>query len=306
MPQASPEAGRGDGRPAAPRSADPPLRVRAAPLLALLAGSALLAFGPLLVRLADVSPVASAFWRTALAAPLVIAFALWHRPAGPAPHRGLPWGLGLLAGLFFALDLLAWHLGIVRTTLGNAALFANSTAFMLAAWGMLVLGERPDRRTGAALALGLVGALLLLGASAELATARLAGDLLCLAAAAFYLLYLLAVRRMRSRLGAPATLALATGAAALVLLPAALAAPGPFWPHDWRPVVALALSSQVLGQGLVVLATGRLPATVLGLGLLLQPVISAASGWLVFDETPGPPEAVGALLVLAGLALVRR
>lgn len=276
------------------------------PLLALLAGSTLLAFGPLLVRLADVAPAASAFWRMALAAPLVVAFALWRRPAAGLPLRGLPWALGLLAGLFFALDLLAWHLGIVRTTLGNATLFANTTAFMLAAWGMAMLGERPDRRTGAALLLGLAGTLLLLAVSADISAANLLGDLLSLAAAAFYLLYLLVVMRMRARLGTPAVLALATVAGALFLLPAALALGGAFWPQDWRPVVALALSSQLAGQGLIILASGRLPATVIGLGLLWQPVVSAAAGWAVFGEALLPVQALGAAMVLAGLALVRR
>jgi drug/metabolite transporter (DMT)-like permease len=280
--------------------------VAAGPLLALLAGSTLLAFGPLLVRVADVAPAASAFWRMALAAPLVVAFALWRRPAGSLPLRALPWGLGLLAGLFFALDLLAWHLGIVRTSLGNATLFANTTAFMLAAWGMIMLGERPERRTAIALLLGVAGALMLLAVSAEISPQNLVGDLLSLAAAAFYLLYLLVVMRMRSRLGTPVVLALATLFGAIFLLPAALALGGAFWPQDWRPVVALALSSQVVGQGLIILASGRLPATILGLGLLLQPVVSAAAGWIVFGEALLPLQAVGAAMVLAGLVLVRR
>jgi drug/metabolite transporter (DMT)-like permease len=277
-----------------------------APLAALVVGSTLLAFGPLLVRLADVAPSASAFWRMALAAPLVVAFALWRRPAGAPPLAALPWGLGLAAGLFFALDLLAWHLGIVRTTLGNATLFANTTGFMLAAWGILALGERPNRRTALALALGLLGALILLGVSADLSPQNLAGDLLSLAAAFFYLLYLLVVMRMRARLGTPAVLAMATLAGAAFLLPVALLPGGVFWPQDWRPVLALALSSQVAGQGLIVLASGRLPATVVGLGLLLQPVVSAAAGWFAFGEALLPMQAAGGLMVLAGLALVRR
>ncbi|MFN7175961.1 MAG: DMT family transporter [Thermaurantiacus sp.] len=276
------------------------------PLVALLAGSVLLAFGPLLVRLADVAPAASAFWRMALAAPLVVAFALWRQPAGMLPVRALPWGLGLLGGLFFALDLLAWHLGIVRTSLGNATLFANTTAFMLVAWGMIMLGERPERRTAIALALGLAGTLLLLAVSAEISPQNLVGDLLSLAAAVFYLFYLLVVMQMRAVLGTAAVLALATVAGALFLLPAALALGGTFWPTDWRPVVALALSSQVVGQGLIILASGRLPATVLGLGLLLQPVVSAAAGWAMFGEALLPIQALGAAMVLAGLALVRR
>ncbi|WP_448585987.1 DMT family transporter [Thermaurantiacus sp.] len=273
------------------------------PLAAALAGSALLALGPLLVRLADVAPVASAFWRMALAAPVLAAIALAR---GMAPPAALPWGLGMAAGALFAADLAAWHLGIVRTTTANATLFANTTAFMLAALGILVLKEPVSRRTLGALALAGLGAVLLLGASAEASAQNLAGDLLSLAAAAFYTGYLLVIRRMRGRHPTATVIALATIAGAAFLLPAALLAGGPFWPGDWRPVVALAASSQLAGQGLMVYASGRLPASLLGVALLVQPLISAAAGVLLLGDRLGPAEVAGATLLCLALLRVGR
>jgi drug/metabolite transporter (DMT)-like permease len=262
-----------------------------------------LAFGPLLVRLADVAPTASAFWRMALAAPVVVAVALLRRPGRPAQ---LPWGLGLLAGAFFAADLAAWHAGIVRTTTANATLFANTTAFMLAGWSLLVLREPADRKTLLPLLIAGAGAALLLGASANVSPQHLAGDLLSLLAAAFYTGYLLTIMRMRGRHQTATVIALATAACALLLLPLALLLPGPFWPQDWRPVVALAVSSQLLGQGLMIFASGRLPAPVLALGLLVQPVVSAVAGVALLGDRLGPPEILGAALILVALARVRR
>ncbi|MFN7174842.1 MAG: EamA family transporter [Thermaurantiacus tibetensis] len=151
-----------------------------------------------------------------------------------------------------------------------------------------------------------LGTALLLGRSAGLSPENLLGDLLSLAAAVFYTGYLLAVMRMRDRFPTATVIALATLASALFLLPAALVAGGPFWPRDWRPVVALAVSSQLLGQGLMVFASGRLPASVVGLGLLVQPVVSALAGMAAFGERLGPVELAGAALVLAALVLVRR
>ncbi|MCC2748861.1 EamA family transporter, partial [Agathobacter rectalis] len=82
------------------------------------------AFGPWFVRLADVGPVAAAFWRITLAVPFLAMLAL----AGGARPMRLPRGLVALlviAGIGFAGDLGSWHLGIVRTTLANATLFGN-------------------------------------------------------------------------------------------------------------------------------------------------------------------------------------
>lgn len=277
------------------------------PLAALLLGSALLAFGPLLVRLSDTGPIASAFWRMALAAPVLLAIA-WARrnPGTRLPAHRLPLGVAALAGAFFAADLAVWHLGIVRTSMANATLFANTTAFMLAGWAILVRGERPSQTRLRALLLALAGAALLMGASARLSPASLAGDLLSLAAAAFYTGYLLSVIRLRDRFPTATVLGLSTAASALFLLPAALLEPDRFWPIDWRPVVALAVSSQLAGQGLMVFASGRLPAFVVGVGLLVQPLVSAITGWLVFGETLGPVALTGALMIGVALILVRR
>jgi drug/metabolite transporter (DMT)-like permease len=277
------------------------------PLAALIVGSALLAFGPLLVRLSDVGPIASAFWRMALAAPVLVIVALWmRRDGGGVPLKGLPWGLAALAGFFFAADLASWHMGIVRTTTANATLFANTTAFMLAGWAILVKRQNPGASTLRALGLAGAGSLLLFGSSAQVSSAHLAGDLLSLCAAALYTGYLLTVIRLRDRLPTSTVLAMSTLASVVVLLPLALIEPGAIWPADWRPVVGLAISSQLLGQGLMVFASGKLPAPVIGIGLLVQPLVSAAAGWLVFGEVLGPVEMLGAVLVAAALVMIRR
>ena len=262
----------------------------------------------MLVRVADTGPVASAFWRMALATPVLLAVALLlrRREAAPLSLAALPWGLGLAAGALFAADLAVWHLGIVRTTTANATLFANTTAFMLAGWAILIKHERPSASTARALALALAGALLLFGSSAQMSSAHLLGDLLSLLAAAFYTGYLLVIMRLRDRLTTSTVLGMSTLMSAGLLLPVALLEPGVFWPTDWRPVVALAASSQLIGQGLMVFATGRLPAFIVGIGLLMQPLVSAAAGWLAFGETLGAVEIIGALMIASALLLVRR
>ena len=43
------------------------------------------------------------------------------------------------AGVFFALDLASWHIGIQQTRLGNASLFGNAGSIILMIWGLIAL-----------------------------------------------------------------------------------------------------------------------------------------------------------------------
>ena len=274
----------------------------------MITGSACLAFGPSLVRLADVGPLASAFWRQSLAVPFLLALA-FVRPGG-APFAGGSARIVLLAalaGAAFAADLSVWHLGIMRTTLANATLLANAATFLLPLYGLFVLGQRLNAPQWWALASAAAGTALLLGRSAELSPQHLVGDLLCLAAAVFYTVYLVAIEKVRGSLQAMPALALATLASAVALAPLAAAQMfgGAFWPQDWTPILALALGSQVAGQGLIVYAVRHLSPLVIGLALLVQPAISAAVGAWRFGEVPGPWEIAGALMVAAALLIAR-
>ncbi|MGH8586604.1 MAG: EamA family transporter, partial [Gammaproteobacteria bacterium] len=108
-------------RPLSTTTSAPPISTAA--FLYLLAGGCAIAFAPIFVRMADTGPVASAFWRTALAAPLLWAWA-WH-VRGSEPETRTPSGAILGAGLFFAADLGVWHWSIVYTSVANSTLLAN-------------------------------------------------------------------------------------------------------------------------------------------------------------------------------------
>ena len=271
---------------------------------ALLLGSSALALGPWLVRLAGVGPVAAGFWRLFLALPFLFVIA---RLAGQPVHwPGRVLGMIIaFAGLFFAADLAAWHVGIHMTKLGNATLFGNVASFAFAAWGLWLARSWPSPVQAASLILAAVGAALLMSSSAELSVRNLHGDMLALFAGLLYAGYLISVERAREKLAPLPLLFLASAFGAAMLLPFSLALGETVVPADWTFVVVLAISSQVIGQGLLVYAIGALPPLVVGLALLTQPAISALVGWLVYRETLQPLDWVGAAAIAAALLLVR-
>lgn len=270
-------------------------------LAALLLANALLALGPMLVRLSDTGPVASAFWRMAIALPLILLI----NALLPAKGGRLTIGLIVLiaaSGLFFAADLASWHLGILRTKAANATLFGNSASLIFPVYGFFIARAWPTLGQALSLVLAALGTALLMGRSAELSPQHLAGDLLSLLAGVLYAAYFIAIARARETLAPLPLLAATTLASAPPLLILALVLGETVLPTNWAPLVGLAIGSQVLGQGLMIHALGRVSPLVIGLTLLTQPVIAALTGWLAFGETLGGTDVVGAALV--GLALV--
>lgn len=279
-------------------------------LLAVIVANVAMAFGPWFVRLSDTGPVASAFWRITLAAPVLVVAALAQSgQAAPATLRALSprlWGMIALGGLCFAADLASWHLGILRTTLANATLLGNAATLMFPIYGFLVARAWPTRLQGFALTLATIGAALLMGRSYQLDPRHFFGDLLCLLAGLLYTAYFILMARVRAILAPLPALALSTLASVAPLLCFAVLLGEKVLPTQWPPLIGLALVSQIIGQGLMIYGLGRLPPLTVGLALLVQPMVGTLIGWLVYKEQPGWADGIGALLVAVALVLVSR
>ena len=272
---------------------------------ALVAGNVAIAFGPLLVRYADSGPIATGFWRLALAVPFL---ALMGWRAGFKLSKTTPAIIGLtaLAGVFFGIDIIAWHIGIFQTKLGNATLFANCASLLLVIYGVVIARKLPGKWQMLAVILAFVGAALLMSQSFELSPNHFAGDLLSLGAGLAYTVYLVIMIRVRDTTESWSALAMASFVAAIVLLPAAMLAGEQIVPTIWWPVLLLAFSSQFFGQGCLTYALPHFSPLVIGLALLLQPALSAAAGWIAFGEILSPLEIFGSFMVMAALVLVRK
>jgi drug/metabolite transporter (DMT)-like permease len=271
-----------------------------------LAGAAMIAFSSIFVRLSHASPSTAAIFRCAYALPLLGTLAvLEDRRLG---RRG--WATrrhALLAGVFFATDLIMWHHAIEDVGAGLATVLANVQVVLvpLAAWALLA--EPPSRRVLASLPVALVGVLLISGAVEHGAYGRDPGRgaLFGLGGGVAYVGFLLLLRRGGRDLRRPAgPLFDATFVACLVAV-AAGAVVGdarliPVWPGaGW--LVLLAVSSQVVGWLLITASLPRLPAAVTSLLLLVQPIGSMILAAIIFGESPDPLQLVGVGAILAAL-----
>ena len=255
--------------------------------------------------------MAKAFWRLLFALPF-----LWTGVLISAKRKGtvgLPRSrpdrfLMAAAGLFFAADLSVWHLSLKFTTVANATLLPNFAPILVVLGGWFLFKERVHLLFVLGMALALVGTVLMVGTSYRLDIMRFWGDAMGLTAALLYAGYILSVKNLRSRFSTVVVMACTGLVTCAGVLPVALITgekmiPGSF--RGWSVLLAMGLISHVGGQGLIAYALAHLEAGFSSVGLLLQPVLATVLAWILFHETLGTIQAVGGVLVLLGICVVR-
>lgn len=274
----------------------------------MVIGAALIGFSPIFVRLSQVDPSATAFWRVTLALPFFWLLTMWKKDGRDqselktlSDFKPLIW-----VGLFFALDLAFWHWSIQFTTVANATLISNLSPIVVAIGSVYFFKEKLKGKFWLGLGLGVLGAALLAGGS--IGKGRLFGDGLALVTAFFYGTYILAVVWLR-RYFRTATVMIWTGIfAGLALIPISLLTENVFFPvttEGWLIVFGLAFFCQFLGQGLITYGLAHLPAAFSAVTLLIQPVVAATAAWYLFAEVLGLLDFAGAAAIIAGIVFAK-
>ncbi len=291
-----------------------PLKIAASKrlaLAALLLGGVFIGGSPIFVRLSEVGPMATAFWRVALA---LLPLLIWSRAAAATATDTKPagfadYGLLVMPGLFLAADLAAWHLALHMTSVANATLLANLAPIFVTLGSWALFRAHVSRLFITGLVTALLGVVVLKGGPAAIGDGRLAGDATAIVAAVFYAGYILSIGRLRARFSTIRIMIWSTASAALCMLPLALVFEADFMPvalFGWAMLAGLALISHAGGQGLIIYALAFLPPAFSSLTLLLQPVVAAILAWLLLSEPVGAMQAIGGAIVLIGILVARR
>lgn len=282
--------------------------IAARPRLAALLGATCIAFSGILYRWAEVSPSTGTVFRALFGLPL-LGLVAWfeHRRYGGLPDRTVR--LALLAGVFFAGDLMFWHHAIAAVGAGLATVLGNLQVLVVGIVAWLAFGERPSRSTLLALPVVLGGVALISGAigSGAYGANPTLGVALGLATALCYGGYLLTMRRSGRDLRRPAgPVAIATVSTTVVAVVVGIVVgdldPLPA-PASLAWLALLGLTSQALGYLLISLSLPRLPAILTSMILLAQPVMSVGLAMVLLHEAPSATQLIGVALVIGGIAI---
>jgi drug/metabolite transporter (DMT)-like permease len=277
-----------------------------APFAALVIGAVAMGVSPIFVRLAEVGPFTSAFWRVTLALPVLYAWMLISE-RGTTGHRKFSRAT-IYAGLAFSADLFFWHLAIVSTSVANATFFATTAPIWVVVFGWLLFRKRAPAAVLVGLGLCILGGVALLVQSLQVKTGGELGDLYGLITGVFFGLYFLAVQAARAGSSAARVTFEASLITAALLLVAAVGLEHQLLPrtlHGLAALIALAWISHAGGQGLLSVALGRLPATFSSLVIFLEAIAAACFAWAILGEPVSLIQAVGGVAILSGIYVAR-
>lgn len=296
-------------RPVAAIAPAGPTRARVYSILAV--GIVSIAMSGIFTRWAHVPGPVSAFYRVAIAEIVLAPVFLRAVSRGSATYDRRAWLLALASGAFFALDLGMWNTSLLLTPVANSTLLANDAPIIVGLIALLVFHERLRMSYWLGMAIAVAGMAVIVGhdlvgkAHVDLG----GGDALALAAGVSYALYLTVTQRVRARMDTLASLWIPGFTGMILLLIVCLVTHQTLWGFStgvWLSLFGLGLISQALGWMSINYALGHLPASVVSVTLLGQPVLTALLAVPLLSQPIGPLQVLGGAVALVGIYLVNR
>jgi drug/metabolite transporter (DMT)-like permease len=274
----------------------------------LVAGAVMISFSGVWVKVSHVTPASSAFYRVLFGGILLLAAAAWRREVKWPNIRQLV--LASTSGIFLAFDLLFYHSSIFYVGPGLGTILPNFQVFILAAIGILFLGEKLRWSLLTAIPLAFSGLFLIVGIDwASLDSSYKVGIYFGLGAAFCYAWFLLSLRKLQAeQAGASIFFALmaVSFVTAVFLAAEIIHSGGTFAIPDLQSLASLAalgLFSHTLGWVIITNALPHIRASLSGLILLLQPAMAFVWDVLLFQRPTSAINWLGVLVVLAAVYL---
>ncbi|MEA2707150.1 MAG: hypothetical protein QOH22_1938 [Gemmatimonadaceae bacterium] len=269
--------------------------------------------GPL-VRLSSADPVVIAVWRLGFSLVIVTGFLVATREW--RDWKRISWreaALAVAGGVALALHFWAWNASIHLTTIAASVTLVSLQPAVVAAISALALHEAPSRRQLLGIAVAIAGALIIAAPDfrqdVALAGNRpLLGNLLAISAAFTAAIYYTIGRRLRASLGiwAYVTIVYSAAFATLGVIAVARGIPvGPQPPREMAIFAALAIGPMLIGHTGMNWALKFLPAYVVNLTVLGEPVGATLLGALIpaIRQIPTIATLVGGAIVLTGVVI---
>ena len=261
------------------------------------------------IRLADAPALSTAAFRLTFAALPVAGYAAIRRRPDLSRLRGSEWWLLLGSGVALAVHFGSWIASLQLTTVASSVALVTTQPLWAALIAAVALRERITRGTLLAILVATAGGALIGLRDFAAGSEALLGDALALVGAVCAAVYFIIGRRVRAGLDLATYIGVVYPVAALALLATAVGVRQPlsgFPAQTWTMFLLLALVPQLIGHSSLNWAVRYLPAHVVTVALLGEPVLSTLLAIPFLGERPGGLRVLGGLITLVGVYLALR
>jgi drug/metabolite transporter (DMT)-like permease len=217
----------------------------------------------------------------------------------------------LLAGIvFFGCSTVLFTEGLARTTVAHMIILASTGPLIGAVWRWLAHHETPDRRSLLAMAIGFAGVLIVVGDASASEGASVVGDLMGLASATLWVGMTIYPQPLVKKYGALRSTGWVILISLLLIVPLSFLSWGTLAEDvpsglAWSALLYAAVGTLV-GNVLWQSAVQQIgPARTL-IYLYLQPFLALLIAAIVLGDRLTPLQAIGGLLAIGGVMLVRK
>ena len=302
------------------------LHVNFSPMVGLLFGILAASSASIFIRFAqqDAPSLVIAAYRLTFATLILAPIAISRRMEEIKSLTMRQVGLMALSGVFLGCHFATWISSLKYTSVPSSAVLVTTSPLWVALLSPLFLKERIGRTVGAGLVIALVGSVIVGGSEAchwtdfgmncesfsqALHGKMLFGNFLALAGAWFAAFYLVIGRKVRPGLSLLCYTFVVYGIAAATLL-VMVAVSGEsmlgYQPSTYGFFLALAVFPQLLGHTSFNWALKFIPAALVSIVLLGEPISSTVLAFIILKEPPTMLELIGGFFILGGIYLASR
>lgn len=264
-----------------------------------------LATGGIFVKLSPLPPINTGFYRVLFSIPMLLPF-IKKSDLQSLSYKQVV--TIVLAGAFLAGDLTFWNSSFSYTTVANSNLLVNLTPFTVIPVSYFLFKEKMTPKFLLGGLVTLLGVFVLMANKVTVSPERLLGDSMSLGASVFYAMFMITVYKLRDTVKSNVIMFLSAFGTFLVLAAVIFFTEGFYVPKNFEelwPLLALALVSQILGQGLLAYCLGKVNASLSSLITLSQPVVAALYAWVIFQEHLNLQSIIAIIITLTGVYLAK-
>jgi drug/metabolite transporter (DMT)-like permease len=261
-------------------------------------------FAAVFIRLADAPFLVIAAWRMCLAALILAPFAVKYARNELRRISGRNLAMMLLAGGFLALHFGLWIASLTYTSVATSVVLVTATPIFVAVASYLLFKEKLSIRIVLGIVISIGGSVLIGYSNWSIGTSPLLGAGLALAGALAMAGYLLTGRRLRRTTGLLSYSFVTYSTAAILLLITTIASGNSLSSYSgntYMMFVLLALIPQLLGHSSLNWSLKFMPATMVTIAVLGEPIIATILAFFILNESPTLIEIIGGILILGGI-----